>query len=83
MTAPTPRPLPPHRTARERRAQASAQAAIARARAHVKPPPAADPDDPWAGAWPPTPAAWRTRCRDIRHQIERDRQLPTTVHLPA
>ena len=46
-------------------------------------PPAADPDDPWAGAWPPTPAAWRTRCRDIRHQIERDRQLPTTVHLPA
>ncbi|GIJ10753.1 hypothetical protein ACFFMR_18985 [Micromonospora andamanensis] len=65
--------LPRHRTPGERRAQQSAQAAIARAQARATPPPAPDPTDPWAGAWPPSPAAWRTRCRQIRQEAEENR----------
>lgn len=63
-----------HRTPSERRAQASAQAAIARALAHTKPPPPPPDDDPWQGAWPPNPTAWRLRCQQIRHEIEADRK---------
>lgn len=64
-------PLPPHRTPGERRAAASAATAIARAQAHLRPPPP-DPD-PWDGAWPPTPTAWRLRCRQIREELDADR----------
>lgn len=59
-----------HRTPGEKRAHASAQAAIARALAHTTPP---DPDDPWSGAWPPSPQAWRARCRQIREETEETR----------
>lgn len=31
-------------------------------------PPATEPD-PEPDPWPPTPAAWRARCADIRRQI--------------
>ncbi|MDG4832404.1 hypothetical protein O7627_24295 [Solwaraspora sp. WMMD1047] len=60
--------LPRHRTVRERAAQAAAAAAIARAQAHHRPP---DPD-PWP-TWPPSPAAWRRRCHQIRRDIEAER----------
>lgn len=58
-----------HRTAREKRAQASAEAAIARALAHTRPKPPEPDDDPW-DHWPPSPAEWRARCRQIRLEIE-------------
>ncbi|WP_143194326.1 hypothetical protein [Micromonospora sp. CB01531] len=66
----------PHRhlTPGMRRARASAQEAIRRAQAHTPPPPATDPDDPWNGSWPPSPQAWRTRCRQIREEIEETRR---------
>ena len=47
----------------------AAQRAAARALSHVKP---AEPD-PWGGVWPPPPAAWQRRCRQIREEIDRER----------
>ncbi|MFG2059688.1 hypothetical protein ACGFI9_37320 [Micromonospora sp. NPDC048930] len=71
MTAPAYRHLAPGM----KRACASAQEAIRRAQAHIPPPPpATDPNDPWNGSWPPSPQAWRTRCRQIREEIEETRR---------
>jgi len=53
-----------HLTPRERAARASAGAGL------NKPyPPGYDPH-----TWPPTPAAWRARCQQIRQQIDEEKR---------
>jgi hypothetical protein len=71
--------LPQHRTAREKVASESARIAVARAQAHAArkadPEPVAEPVTPAATSDEPTTsaAAWRRRCRQIREEIDAER----------
>lgn len=68
-----------HRTPREKAALASAQTAVARAQAHaaraVEPDPVPEPVMPAVTSDEPTTsaAAWRRRCRQIREEIDAER----------